>query len=604
MVKVPQGVQAAGYRQAVLPARDQIPEQTAPAENPTAAPETPVAPVTENQVQVNGQAAVKHPGEANVLVFPASERALEVLKRHNIPLDAATAAKLINLDRRLNDDSPFYDNKLIDFEELDINGDGEVTRKEIQSVLSRSLEELKEVGRYRLQTQPTLLPNLKVEGVAQIQINNGEMVRHPGVLFDSDRVVATPGNGELNLGQGDLKGIEAYAYCNFQPLRETHGTGKQPDGKPPIQQAYYVYEIDNPAGNGDLLLDISGSGLVNKEPDASQPGYEAQMAGRFPKSMTGEQRALIHEHRTRLNDADAQDQVLRQDDPLKPGQVSPNPHQLSHRSVTVPEGKSIMVYTTLPMKSGVGDLRSQFQVRVVNQNELAHPRHFRAAVVTELPAAATAQTGVLGDKTGLDPATFSPELQSQLSAFVEPDEKGRTEFLKQASDLSSPGALAADMRTHQLASLQQITRDFQGMLDYLDGKAPKPPESLKGQASQLALLKTQLKASHLTAAQLFAPHLSVSELGEYTARAERLIQDLEHAPGLDEGMMNRVRAWNADMKTIQLVLDHPDLKGQRTDAGVKSALHAFTNPFWSTQLSLGRVDSVLKGNVFHSTIDN
>ena len=512
----------------------------------------------------------------------ASAEVLETVTRQRIDLDAGVRDKLKALARKAARPGGTLEQR-----DLDLTGDGKVTRKELQFVLSWQPEQLSSEGAYRLQTQPRLLPNRLVTGMVQIHVNNPEQVRDPGLLFDTRKL---SGQAQLHLGMRDQKNFEIFSYTNYLPLRQKYASKPGPDGKK-LTSAWYAVFVHNPLENGTLDIDVAGSGYLNED----NPVYAARMLTQLPPSLDAGGRAVaakqIH-HPTRSNDADLQYNMLH-----------PESHELQ-KSVTLAPGKSLLLFSRLPMQNGLQDYRGQFQFQL-RDGQLNWPLQMQAAVLTALPlspgdAEPRQKAGVLTD---LEPSGFAPELRSQLAAFVEPRPGGEIEHLRQASDLSSPRALSAELRRRQLPRLRRISQDFTAMRSYLLDLPVQLPPWLSAQTKNLDALKSSISSSDRTADALFTSFLSSQELSDYISRGEQLGRDLERAQEFDQSLMSRVRGWNAEIKMVQRVLAAPDaVSGRSTPAPLKAVLGAYANQFWNSLFTLGRVNGVVRGNLISATL--
>ncbi|HEY9838866.1 MAG TPA: DUF3370 family protein [Candidatus Obscuribacterales bacterium] len=589
-MQIPGTIHSDPTKWANLPGPPRIKEQTGPEPLPE---QGDSAQENTCLLAIDPQAGQAHDTPANQLSFPASADARQALIRHGIPLTQETAQKLLALDGKRGSK-----NGLIDLAELDIDGDGQVSRKEIQYILSWKPAQLSFEGGNRLQTQPAMLPNRQVEGAIQINVNNGEKVSRTGLLFDSQKLNPVSGRTPLRPGIDNGGRFETYLYNNFGELRDKlleQAKKEQLKGQALSQlDPFYVQRLENPPGNPPIQVVITGSGLLNS-PD---PAFEQRMISQLPASLSADERkqaiAMIHEQNTRLNDADLQDRVL-----------NPDRHQLKERIVTIQPGQSVMVYTRMPLASGTQDFRGQFEYQVTSldpKHPVSVPLHIQTGVVTKLPGAGNG-TGILGEKGGLSPDAIKGPL-AQLQSFVEPIE-GKTEHLKQASDLSSPKALAEDMRQHQLADLLQTQANFEGLLDYLDGKSTEIPDTYKGQEALLGRLKSEMRASGQTAEKLLEPYLTRQELQEYVSKGQELVQALDGATAFDESLMVRIRGWNADMKMIQRVVDLPlDQKGKTNKTALEGLREKLAGQFWSPLVTLGRVNGIVEGQRITSKLED
>lgn len=507
----------------------------------------------------------------------ASAPALETLARFGVDIDSVTRNKLQAIARKAA-----RPGNTLEQADLDLNGDGQVTRKEIQFLLSWSSEQLSDEGHYRLQNQPQLLPNRTVSGTVQIHVNNPEQVSDPGVLFDTRRL---RGQTPLHLGQRDHQRFELFSYTNYLPLRQKYGPKGGPGGKA-LEAAWYAVLIHNPVENGPVTLTVLGTGILNED----NPAAASRMLTQLPPAVddTGRAAAAVRiKHPTRSNDADLQYRMLH-----------PERHAIN-KAVTMTSGRSMLLYVRIPMTSGLQDLRGQFQFHV-QDSDLKEPLRLQAAVLTTLPVETRNESGVLAD---LNPKNFEPRLQAQLRDFVEPRPGGSTEHLRQASDLSSPQALATEMRRRQLPNLSRIAKDYANLSARLSGVPSNLPLWLSGKDAQVEAVKTSLRHSGRSVQDLLAPYLGVDELDQYIARAEALAKDLDSSPDLDETLMSRIRGWNAEIKMIQRVLGSPDTTtGSPADPSLKALLGAMVNPLWNTLFTLGRVNGVVQGNLIASTL--
>lgn len=514
----------------------------------------------------------------------ASPEALDLLTGYGIELTDDNRAKLLALDRKSQ-----AANGQLDPEELDLSGDYMVTRKEVQYALSWSREQLNTEGRYPLSVQPRLLPNRTISGTIQLQANNPEQIRDPGLLFDSARLKESE---SLHLGIGDQSDFEVYAYVNYHPFRNAWADKPGPDGQP-LQTAWYLLALHNPADNPPVEVSLTGSGLVN---DGQSP-HALQMLATLPPETSAVERAAAAGrilHATRSMDADLQERALTGQD------------QAIEATRTIAPGKSLLVYRALPLKSS-GDFRGQYNYSVTSPGPLKTPLHFQTAVVNERPYLLSASIPVNeGVWSNYSLNQLSPNLQGQLSRWVEPKADGKTEFLKPASDLSSPQALAAELRTVQLAAVQSVTQDVQALWDYLDGQ-------LEGRTLELpAILRkgndpipalAALKAQNQSAANLLGFWITPDELSSYATRLTELADKLDAAPRFDETLMAEVRSWNAELKMIPRVLAQPDqVLGRAPEANLKAVLKAFEHRFWTTLVALGRINGVVPGQVIRSNL--
>lgn len=520
------------------------------------------------------------PQEPHVEADPlpwASPQALKTLAHHGIEINSVTRSKLQAVARKAA-----RPGNTLEPVDLDLNDDGQVTRKELQFLLSWRQDQLSEEGRYRLKSQPQLLPNRTVSGMVQIHVNNPEQVSDPGVLFDSHQL---RGQTPLHLGQRDHQRFEVFSYTNYLSLRQKYGAKARPDGKA-LESAWYTIRVHNPVENGPVTLTVLGSGMLNEE----NPAAASRMLTQLPPTLDASGRAAAAErikHPTRSNDADLQYRMLHPE------------HHAIHKAATISAGNSMMLYVRLPMISGLQDFRGQFQFQVQDSN-LQKPLRLQAAVLTDLPVETRGNSGVLAD---VAPEKFEPHLKSQLREFVEPGLSRSTDHLRQASDLSSPQALAIEIRRRQLPNLSRIARDYTHLRAQLAGFPSELPRWLRGKEAQIEAVKTRLRRSGHTVQDLLDPYLSVDELEQYVARAEALARDFDNSPDFDESLMRRIRGWNAEMKMIQRVLGSPEaLTGRSAEPELKALLSAMVNPLWDTLFTLGRVNGVVKGNVIASEL--
>ncbi|MGV3527190.1 MAG: DUF3370 family protein [Candidatus Sericytochromatia bacterium] len=524
----------------------------------------------------------EQPQEAPAVEAPtappwASAQALETLASYGVEIDSVTRDKLQAIARKAA-----RPGNSLEQADLDLNSDGQVSRKEVQFLLSWRPEQLSGEGRYRLQSQPQLLPNRSVSGMVQLHVNNPEQVSDPGVLFDSRRL---RGGTPLHLGQRDHQRFEVFSYTNYLSLRQKHGPRGGPGGQP-LKSAWYAVLIHNPVQNGPVTLTVMGTGMLNED----NPAAAARMLTQLPPAVDASAREAASErikHPTRSNDADLQYRMLH-----------PERHAL-HKAATVSAGRSMMLYVRLPMVSGLQDFRGQFQFQVQDA-DLKEPLRLQAAVLTALPVETQSESGLLAD---LDPQAFAPRLQAQLREFVEPRPRGASANLRQASDLSSPQALASEIRRRQIPNLSRIARDYEQLSARLAGRPAELPPWLSSKDAQVEAVTTRLRRSGRSVEDLLAPYLSADELEQYIARAKALASELDSSPALDERLMSRIRGWNAEIKMIQRVLGSPPTSpDQSADPSLQALLGAMVNPLWDTLFTLGRVNGVVQGNLIASTL--
>lgn len=560
--------------------------------------------------------AVADPARAQTLW--ASSQVLEHLYRLELQLSPEQRQKLLSLDAK-----SLRPNGQVDLAELDLSGDGQVTRKEIQFVLSWQRQQLAGEGLYRLQTQPRLLPNRTITGNLQLHINNPEQVRDPGLLFDSQQLRPDTAQEPLQLGVGLQRDFDVYAYVNYQALRTAYAQKPDAQGRP-LQTAWYAYHLANPPGNPVLAIQVQGSGLVN----TGQSPFALQMLGQLPPDLTPSARLLAAQqilHATRSQDAELQDRALT-------GQRTQHDQQLQ-----LAPGQSLLITQALPFSTG-SDYRGQYRFSVSGQASL--PLHVQAAVLTELPDSAPLSDSPVDARIwkGLLPGDSRTALTQQLSHWVEPRADGSTQFLKPSSDFSSPQALAAELRQQQYPALLSAVQDLSALWRYLDSPpdkpAPGPQEASPDQAApvpdaeplldpttaglpsanageskaalpafllknkaplpDLVKLKTALNGQ--AAASLLQAWLGPAELEAYLLRLDQLASKLEQAPGFDAELMHALRAWNAEIKMLPRVLAQADeISDHSLDPALKTVLKTFEHRFWGCLIALGRVNGVVRG---------
>lgn len=509
----------------------------------------------------------------------ATSAAVARLRANGIVSDPLVRAKLRSQARKAGHDQ-------LQEADLDLNGDGLITRKEIQFVLSWKPEQLQTEGRYRLVSRPRLLPNRLVGGMIQIQVNNPEQVQDPGLLFDSRQLNSQPGallSGEasLHLGQGDQRSFDLFTYTNFALLRQRYAGKPGPDGAP-LTRAWYTLAIHNPSQNGAVTLTMAGSGNLNQP----NPTAANQMLARLPYIDDDEKLAAAERinHPTRSNDAELQYRMLH-----------PERHALT-RAFTLSPGYTTLVYTSLPFNQGLQDYRGEFQFQV-QDTELSQPLQVQAAVLTSLPGAPGNDNGVLSD---IAPNSFSIPLRDQLSRFVAPKGSNET-LLRQASDMLSPRALSGELYRRQLPNLRRFSQSFDALKSRLGGSYAELPDWLTGKAALVDDLKTELSRSSQRPDQALDPFLASRELQEQITRGEALAQDLAQAQSFNEPLLRRIRGWNAEIKMLQRILSAPENLAPISPS-LKAVLGAAVNPLWSTLFTLGRVNGVVRGNQISSTL--
>ncbi len=506
----------------------------------------------------------------------ASPEALALLTEYGIELNDINRDKLLALDRKSQ-----AANGQLDVEELDLTGDASVSRKEIQFVLSWSREQLATEGRYQLSVQPRLLPNRTLSGTVQLHANNPEQIREPGLLFDSGRL---KDSAPLALGIDELSKFEVYAYVNYHPMRNAYADKPGPDGQP-LTSAWYVLALHNPPDNPPVSVKLSGSGLIND----SQSPHALQMLGTLPVDTSVLERAATAGrilHATRSQDADLQQRVLT-------GQG-----QSIESELVIQPGKSMLVYRELPLKTS-GDYRGQYSFELDAKAAVTSPLRLQTAVVHERPAGPAVSDNIWNQYGLID---LSPTLKTQLSTWIEPRPDGKTEFLKPASDLSHPQALAAELRRVQLPAVQTVTQEVQALWNYLDNQPAELPAILRKGTEPIPALAA-LKTQNPGAAALLNFWITPAEMMAYQERLTALADRLDQAESFDETLLGEVRAWNAELKMIPRVLVQPDqVLGQVPDANLKTVLKAFEHRFWGTLVALGRINGVVPGQVIRSNL--